>query len=79
MTALGVICLLTCLVLTSSAASELVSDCFTPGTEYVGGGLDHPVVTGLVSAQECQALCQFSQGCNFFTWFNGEHDVSITF
>jgi len=59
----------------ATGSSRLVSDCFSTGTEYHGGGLDNPMVPGVDSAQECQRLCQQRQGCNYFTWINGQHQA----
>lgn len=53
------------------------AECFSSGTEYHGGGLPDPMVSGIVSAQECQGLCQFREGCNFFTWINNVHDTEF--
>ena len=54
---------------------EVGSDCYEWGVEYHGGGLESPLVTGVISPARCQELCQGREGCLYFTWVSSLHDV----
>ena len=54
---------------------EVGSDCYEWGVEYHGGGLESPLVTGVISPARCQELCQGREGCLYFTWVSSQHNV----
>jgi len=59
---------LTLTVLFTYVSVSFSSACFEEGIEYHGGGLEDPMVSQVTSASDCQGLCQYRTGCNFFTW-----------
>ena len=53
-----------CLILSLTAAQN----CLEYDTDYDGTNLNNGLEQRTSSAQDCQKLCQFTQGCEGFTW-----------